>query len=143
MHKKCIGLSGLIVSLCCLCGTAFAEIAVIIHTSNGNASLTKSQVKAIYLKKKKTFPNSTPVIPCDQPEGSGIRNNFIKEALNKNQRQLTAYWTKRIFSGKGTPPEVIGGDEEIKAWVAKTPNALGYIDASAVDSSVKVLLRLP
>jgi ABC-type phosphate transport system substrate-binding protein len=44
-----------------------------------------------------------------------------------------------IFTGKGTPPKQSGSDADVKALIAKNPNMIGYIDASAVDGSVKVV----
>jgi hypothetical protein len=37
---------------------------------------------------------------------------------------------------------VLNGDNAVKEWVAGHADAVGYIDAAAVDGTVKVLLRL-
>ena len=65
---------------------------------------------------------------------------FYKKVVGKSESQAKAYWSKQIFTGKGTPPEEVGGDDAVKAKIASTPSAVGYIDASAVDGSVKQVL---
>ena len=121
---------------------AQAEVAVITHPSTAS-TLNAKQVKSIFLGKSKKFPDGSAAIPVDQNEGSTMREAFGSKVLGKSQAQLKSFWSKRIFSGKGTPPNTLAGDAEVKAWVAKTPGAVGYIDGAAVDGSVKVLLKSP
>ncbi len=47
-----------------------------------------------------------------------------------------------MLSGKGIKLDVLQDDAAVKAWVASHPDGLGYIDASQVDESVKVVYTL-
>jgi len=122
---------------------AWAEIAVIANTANPEASLTVAQAKKIFLGKRTSFPGGSWAEPVDQAEGSATRDAFYQKAAHKDAAQMKAYWSKMIFSGKATPPEIVGDDAAVKAWVAGNKDGIGYIDSSAVDGSVKVLLTLP
>lgn len=44
-----------------------------------------------------------------------------------------------IFTGRGQPPMVVEGDEQVKKSLTGRPDGIGYIDRAAVDDSVKVL----
>jgi len=44
-----------------------------------------------------------------------------------------------IFSGKGIPPESFEQPEKLKEAVASHPNAIGFLDRSMVDESVRVI----
>ncbi len=48
-----------------------------------------------------------------------------------------------MFAGKATPPKEYRSNAEVKKVVAADPKAIGYIDKSAVDDSVQVILTLP
>ena len=61
-------------------------------------------------------------------------------ALGKTSAQVKAAWSRLTFSGKATPPKELGSSAEVKKMVAANPNAVGYIEKSAVDGTVKVLL---
>lgn len=124
-------------------GHAHAEIAVIAHPENSLASLSIDELKRIYLGKLTRFPNGQKIVPMDQQEGSAARSRLIGTALGMDPANYRAYWSKMMFSGKGTPPDVLGSDTQIRAWVASNPAGLGYIDKKAVDSSVKVILTIP
>jgi ABC-type phosphate transport system substrate-binding protein len=118
---------------------AFADTAVIVSSSNPNSSLDKTMVSKIFLGKAKRFPDGSQALPVDQDEGSKSRESFNTSILGKSGSQLKSYWSRLIFTGKGTPPKPSGDDASVKQLVAKNPNIIGYIDSSAVDASVKVV----
>ena len=117
---------------------SIAEVAIIVHPSNNN-SLDENSIKRIFLGKNKKFDNGNKIIPMNQNQGANARTEFGKKVLSKSDSQLKAYWSKLIFTGKGTPPDEKSNDAEILKFIANTPDAIGYIDASAVDDSVKVV----
>lgn len=117
---------------------AFAETAVIVHPSNGDV-ITAKDIERLYLGKLKAFPGGAEAIPVDQNKGEAIREAFYNDVLGKNEQQVKAYWARLVFTGKGTPPKEIGDSAAVKSLVAQNPNTIGYIDASVVDGSVKVV----
>ncbi len=132
--------SKLLIALTLFIGAlAQAEVAVIVSASNGNGSLDKDTIERIFLGKTSSFPDGSQAIPVDQNEGSAAREAFNDKVLGKSSSQLKAYWSRLIFTGKGTPPKESGSDADVVSLVAKNPNLVGYVDAAAVDGSVKVV----
>lgn len=119
----------------------FAEIAVIVHPSNANA-LTSDQVSKIFLGRDKTFPDGSQAVPVALAEGLPATDTFNTELLKRNSSQLKAYWSKLVFTGKGTPPKEFASDTEMVKLIAANPNLIGYVNLSAADASVKVVLKL-
>ncbi len=117
---------------------AWSEVAVIVHPSNGDTPDAK-EIERIFLGKSKSFPGGGQALPINQAEGSDIRNAFDSGLLGRSASQMKAYWSKLVFTGKGTPPQEVAGDADVKAVVSSNPSTIGYIDASAVDDSVKVV----
>ena len=117
-----------------------AEVVVVVSARSSVSSLTAAQIAKIFLGKTNTFPGGGNAVPLDQAEGAEIRNEFYAKVTGKDTAQLNAYWSKIIFAGDGKPPRVVTGSAGVRNVVADDPNAIGYIDKSAVDSSVKVLL---
>jgi ABC-type phosphate transport system substrate-binding protein len=78
----------------------------------------------------------------DQTEGSPLREQFYTKVASKNTAQMKALWARLTFSGAAQPPAVAAGDALVKKAVAADPAAIGYIDSSAVDGTVKVLLTV-
>jgi len=116
-----------------------AETAVIVSASNGNSAIDKATIAKIFLGKSKSFPDGSAATPIDQNDGSATKDAFNSAILGKSASQLKSYWSRLIFTGKGTPPKQSGDDAAVKALVAGDAKLIGYINASAVDTSVKVV----
>lgn len=127
-----------IIVLLCSVANVSAGIAVIAHPDLGVASVDVKTAKKLFLGKVQNL-GGTDVKVVDQTPGSEIYATFYKTVCKKNANKLKLYWTKMVLSGKGNKLEVKGDGAAVKAYVASTPNAIGFVDESLVDSSVKSL----
>lgn len=118
--------------------SVFADVAVIVHPSNTN-TIDESFIKKAFTGKVKSFDNGESVIAINQESDTKSVEEFNEKLLNKSASQLKAYWSKQIFTGKGTPPKEVSNDNEVIKLVSTNPNLIGYIDASTVNDSVKVV----
>ncbi|MBC3876019.1 substrate-binding domain-containing protein [Undibacterium sp. LX15W] len=113
------------------------DVVVIVNPAN-TATIDEEQIAKIFLGQTKTFSNGTEATPIDQKEGP-VREEFGNRLLKKNPSQLKAQWARQIFTGGAKPPKELTSDEEILKFVASTPGAIAYIEASKVNKTVKVL----
>ncbi|MDI4670818.1 phosphate ABC transporter substrate-binding protein [Pseudoalteromonas shioyasakiensis] len=128
----------LIATAMTLCShAAFADVAVIVNPANGNA-IDEGTIKKIYLGKTKSFDDGTKVNPVNQ-DGNSVSDEFNDKVVGKSSSQLNAYWSKLVFTGKGTPPEKLANDQAVIDFVAANGDAIGYIDAAKVTDKVKVV----
>jgi ABC-type phosphate transport system substrate-binding protein len=125
-----------------LAAPAQADLLVVVHPRNPVGELTAEQVAQIYMGASNAFPGGGAAVPLDQAEGSAVRQEFLARVLDKSAAQFKAVWSRLIFSGKGTRPRVLADSGEVKKAVAAEPAAIGFIDAAAVDASVKVVLTV-
>ncbi len=119
---------------------AHADVVVVVSAKGTVTHLTPQQVSDIYLGKVDSFPNGDSATPIDQMEGRAIRDEFYSAILNKSPAQVAAYWAKVIFTGEGFPPQTLGNSQTVKKAVAGNPHAIGYIEQSDADQSVRVIL---
>jgi ABC-type phosphate transport system substrate-binding protein len=137
--KRCTAF-GLALSLV-LGGRAMADVVAVVSPKTPLTSLTKSQVADIFLGKTARFPDGTLAVPIDQQEGSSARDEFYAVFTGKSPAQVKSHWTKIIFTGRGQPPKAVSNSAEVKTLVAANPQAISYIERSAVDATVKILLQ--
>lgn len=121
---------------------AFAEIVVIVSAKSAATALTEQQAADVFLGKSSALPGGGQAVPVDQSESSAVREQFYTKVAGKTGAQMKAYWSKLIFTGKGQAPKDAGDSAAVKALVAGNPNIIGYIDKSAADATVKVLLTI-
>ncbi|WP_341304436.1 phosphate ABC transporter substrate-binding protein [Pseudomonas sp. TMP25] len=122
----CLGLTAL----------AQAEVAVIVNPAAA-AAPSQSDVGNIFLGKDKSMKG------VDHKDWSPTKEKFYSAVTNKSESQLKSYWSGLVFTGKGQPLPSVAGDADVVAKVAAEADAIGYVDAAAVNSSVKVLFTLP
>ncbi|GGY19002.1 hypothetical protein GJV26_00715 [Massilia dura] len=115
---------------------AAAETVVIVSAKNPATRMFSEQAAQFFLGK------STMFTPVDQADGSAIRNEFYKKVTDKDAAQVKAIWSKLVFTGKAQAPKEFKTSAEVKKAVADDPKAIGYIEKSAVDDTVKVILTL-
>jgi len=120
------------------CQSAFAEVVMVVHPSNGD-SLDSKVVKRIFLGKEKKFPSGGSITPINQSADSAVRGDFDDGVLGRSSAQVSAYWSKLVFTGKGVPPEEVANDAAVIAAVAADPSAIGYVDSSSVSGDVKAI----
>jgi ABC-type phosphate transport system substrate-binding protein len=132
----------MVAALALCAASANAEIVVIVNPKNPAATMSADQVAAIYLGTATSFPDGGAVALADQPEAAGIRGDFYQKATGRSVAQVKATWARITFTGKGTPPKELKSDADVKAFVAGDPKAIGYVDSSVVDGSVKTVLKL-
>ena len=117
--------------------SAFASWGQIVVIGNpAAAALDKDQVSDLFLGKNQSLT------PIDQAEGGAIYADFYKKATGRDVAQVKATWSRLVFTGKGQAPKQLPDSAAVKKAVAADPKAVGYIEKSAVDASVKALLTL-
>lgn len=112
---------------------ALAEVVVVVNPKAAESTLGKEQVAQFFLGR------STAMTPIDQPDGTPLRAEFYKKVTDKDASQVKALWSKLVFTGKATMPKEVADNAAVKAAIAANPKAIGYIDKSAVDATVKVV----
>ena len=115
---------------------AQAEVAVIINPGS-SATPSQADVANIFLGKDKSLKG------VDQAAWNPTKEKFYAGVANKNESQLKSYWSGLVFTGKGQPLPSVADDAAVVAKVGAEPDAIGYVDASAVTDKVKVLFTLP
>jgi hypothetical protein len=118
-------------------GIANAEVVVVVNAKNPVPSMTAAQVADVYLGKDASLA------PVDLPESAAQRNEFYSKVAGKDSAQIKAIWARMVFTGKSQPPKVVGSSADAVKQVAGKDKGIAYVDKSAVDGSVKVVLTVP
>ena len=127
-----------------LCALVFAALTatvlraedIVVIVNPAAKAISKDQIADLYLGR------SSELTPIDQIVGSAIYVEFYKKATGRDVAQIKAIWSRILFTGRGLPPKQLPDSAAVKQAVAANPKAVGYIEKSAVDSSVKVVLPL-
>lgn len=133
-----LALSGLtlVVGADSLAGTPFR---VIVNQQVKGARIPRNTVSSIFLKQVPKWGDGSAIQPVDQSVRSEVRKSFSGDVLAQGVVEVQIYWQRRMSLGV-TPPPVKTSDEEVVAFVASNPGAIGYVSVAAVlPDSVKAV----
>jgi len=133
------GVSAVGLAFLLICGAVQADVVVVVSAKSPVTALSKNQVADIFLGRTSRFPDGVQAVRIDQDEGTVARDEFYATFAGKSAEQVRAYWARIIFTGRGRPPRVVSNNIEVRKLVAANPQAIAYLERSAVDASVRVL----
>lgn len=112
---------------------------VIVNPANASSTASRKFVSDAFLKKATRWPNGDVIRPVDQAADSGVRRRFSEDVLQRSVAAVKSYWQQMIFSGRDLPPPELASDEDVVAFVAKHPGAIGYVRGGVSVTGVKTL----
>ena len=116
--------------------TLHAHAQLVVIANPAAEALSPNQVADIFLGRNKAFT------PFNQIESAHIREEFYEKATGRDPGQVKAIWARLVFTGKASMPKELADSAAVKKAVAADPKAIGYVEKSAVESGVKVVLTL-
>jgi len=126
----------------CSVHAAHAQVAIVVGAKSPATALNAEQTAGLFLGRNAQLPGAGTAVLVDQSERTAIREQFYTKVAGKSAAQVKARWSRLVFSGKALPPTELANSAEVKKLLASNPDAVGYIEKSAVDPSVKVLLTV-
>ncbi len=130
----------------CLAVPAFAAesagIVVIVNPQSGVEKLSKDEVIDIFLGRYRKLPDGRVALPIDVAESSTARARFYQMLVKKSTSEMSSYWARLVFSGQTSPPFQVPDARTALELVQSSPNAIAYVDRSAVSADVKVVFEL-
>jgi ABC-type phosphate transport system substrate-binding protein len=102
---------------------------IIVNPQVKGAQIPRATLSSIFLKQAPHWADGSPVQPVDQSMRSRIRQSFVADVLQQPMVELQIFWSRRMAAGV-MPPPVKQTDEDVIAYVAATPGAIGYVASS-------------
>lgn len=116
------------------------DLVVIVSAKSPVTELRQQQVADIFLASNQRFPQGGEAIALDQRLGSSQRDQFYSRVAARSPAQMKDHWSRAIFTGRGQPPREASNNADVRRQVAHNPALIGYIDRSALNSSVRAVL---
>jgi ABC-type phosphate transport system substrate-binding protein len=115
-----------------------AEIRVIANPSIKSSVLSAAELRGVFLETKTSLADGNRAEPVLLKAGPA-HETFVRHFLGKTNTALEAYYRSLVFTGRGLMPASRDTEDEVVAYVARTPGAIGYVSNTASLASVKIL----
>ena len=123
-----------------MAASAEAQISIVVAQSSSQKA-SKDELKEIFSGARLTWSNWNKIQVVDQPE-SEVGKKFYDGFVGKSVIQVRTQWTKLVLSGQAGAPTKCADNDAVKKAVSSNPNAVGFISSSALDGTVKEILRV-
>ena len=115
-------------------------LAIVVNRNNPIENISLTELRAMFYGEKKWWSQKHRVtlaaMKRSTPEWKAVQRVVYKA----NQHELEHYYLYQSFKGEGVNlPVPMQAPSDVKKFVSKTPGALGYVRASDVDDTVKVV----
>jgi ABC-type phosphate transport system substrate-binding protein len=106
-------------------------IVVIVNSGNPVDNLTMNELKKLFLSDRSRWDTGKSVAPVMVTAGAPERAAFLKTVCGMNDADFSKYFLQAAFTGKNaTPPKEVGSSQSVKATVASSPGAIGFVKAA-------------
>lgn len=140
MFKRFISVSALFLSA--LSFNVNAEIVIIGHPELNVGNLDTESIRNLYLGERSSLPNGMPAVPVNHVKGSPDRDQFFSSVLSMNEKSHKRHWKRMQATGTSYKPQEVSSYEALIEEISSTPGSIGYINASEVPATVKVLMKV-
>ena len=98
--------------------TSFAEVIIIANKNVSENSLTREEVKDIFLGDTMKWPDKTTIFFVILK--SDVHKAFLKEYIKRSTSQYTNHWKMMVFTGKGNRPRAFETEKELVQYISET-----------------------
>lgn len=122
-------------------GLAYSgDIAIVVNKENITDEISFEHLVKIFKQEKQFWNDGKKIYVIMQEVGSFEKEIILKKIYKMNDQELKKFWLNKIFKGDiSSFPKTLSSSESVKRFVSQVPNAIGFIDTSLVDESIKVL----
>ena len=121
-------------------GRADTSVAVIVNQSSSVHDLSLRDLEKMLKVEKQYWDDGKKVYLVLQESGSAEKEIVREKLLHMSEADLKKLLLAKLFRGDITSlPKTLSSRASVVKFVATIPNAIGYVDVSAADASVRIL----
>jgi len=105
-------------------------IVIIVNATNPVDNLAVGELKKLFMSDRSKWDTGKSVAPVMVTAGAPERTALLKVVCGMSDGDFSKYFLQAAFTGKSaTPPKEVGGAASVKAFVASSPGAIGFVKA--------------
>jgi ABC-type phosphate transport system substrate-binding protein len=119
---------------------ARSHLAVIVNRANPVVSISRRELRSIFLGEQTTWQHGRRTTPALREPGQPERTAALRLIYGMSEADLSRYFLHRAFIGGTTAgPRTLATAEGVKRFVFNVPGGIGLVRLADLDDSVKVL----
>ena len=112
---------------------------VIVNKANPVKSLTLIELRRIFMKQSRMWPNGESIVPVEWDATSPLRSEFSQRVLERSVRDMADFWVQQSVTQGLAPPSTQRSSRALLRFVASVTGAISYLPLSEADDTVSVV----
>jgi len=116
------------------------NLAIVVNLSNPLANLTRQELHSIFLGERNYWPNGRKITLVLREAGEAERKTVLRDICRMNEEEYKNHILHGLYTGEIlVSPKILATPAGVRKFVFNVPGAIGYLRASDVDATVKVV----
>jgi hypothetical protein len=116
------------------------SVAVIVNQANPIDDLSLNELRTVFLGERSHWPNGRRITLVMMDPGLLERKAVLRDVCHMSETEFSRHFLQGLFTGEVfVSPKTLSTPVGVRKFVFNVPGAIGYVKASDVDGTVKVI----
>ena len=115
-------------------------LVIVVNKANVVTNLTTDELRKFFRLAQERWPDGKKNTVLMLPSGTPARELVLKEIYQFTESELARHFIQLSYAGRSqSAPKELAGAANVRKFIFNVPGAIGYLRASEVDDTVKVV----
>ena len=115
-------------------------LAIIVNQTNNVDDISLKELRTVFLGERSHWPNGRRITLVMMDPGLAERKAVLRDICRMNETEFSRHFLQGLFTGEVfVSPKTLSSPTGVRKFVFNVPGAIGYVRASDVDGTVKVI----
>jgi phosphate transport system substrate-binding protein len=120
--------------------TSDDTLAIIVNQTNNVDDISLKELRTVFLGERSHWANGRRITLVMMDPGLAERKAVLRDICRMNEAEFSRHFLQGLFTGEVfVSPKTLSTPIGVRKFVFNVPGAIGYIRASDVDTTVKVI----
>jgi ABC-type phosphate transport system substrate-binding protein len=123
------------------------NLAIVVNKSNPTENLSMAELRKVFLGERSHWPNGRRITLVMMESSQPERDAVLRLIYQMSETDFNNHFLRGLFTGEVfVSPKTLATPMGVRKFIFNVPGAIGYVRATDVDASVKVIRideRLP
>jgi len=116
------------------------SIAIVVNQENTIENLSMKDLRSIFLGERSHWPNGRRITLVMMEPGQLERKAILRDIYRMNETDFSRHFLQGLFTGEVfVSPKTLASPVGVRKFIFNVPGAIGYVRASDVDPTIKVV----
>ena len=115
-------------------------LAIIVNQTNNVDDISLRELRTLFLGERSHWANGRRITLVMMDPGLAERRAVLRDICRMNETEFSRHFLQGLFTGEVfVSPKTLSSPTGVRKFVFNVPGAIGYVRASDVDATVKVI----